>query len=137
MNLYAIFIGFLLDLLIGDPHWMYHPVRLIGKLIEVLETGLRKIFPKTEAGERKAGFTLVVLVCGVTVFVTVGILKIAYYINIWCGFVVEVIMCYQLFAVRSLKDESMKVYKELEKDSRIKKIKARSVKTLPFSMITY
>ena len=116
MNLYAIFIGFLLDLLIGDPHWMYHPVRLIGKLIEVLETGLRKIFPKTEAGERKAGFTLVVLVCGVTVFVTVGILKIAYYINIWCGFVVEVIMCYQLFAVRSLKDESMKVYKELEKD---------------------
>lgn len=62
MNLYAIFIGFLLDLLIGDPHWMYHPVRLIGKLIEVLETGLRKIFPKTEAGERKAGFTLVVLV---------------------------------------------------------------------------
>ena len=115
MTLYAILIGFIMDLLIGDPHWMYHPVRLIGKLITFLEDMLRKTFPKTKDGERKSGFVLVVLVCGISVFTVWGLMKLAYYLNFWCGFLLEVIMCYQLFAVRSLKDESMKVYKELAK----------------------
>ena len=115
MTLYAILIGFIMDLIIGDPHWMYHPVRLIGKLITFLELLLRKIFPKTKDGEQKAGFVLVVLVCGISVFTVWGLMKLAYDLNFWCGFLLEVIMCYQLFAVRSLKDESMKVYKELVK----------------------
>ena len=115
MTLYAILVGFIMDLIIGDPHWMYHPVRLIGKLITFLEDMLRKTFPKTKDGERKSGFVLVVLVCGISVFTVWGLMKLAYYLNFWCGFLLEVIMCYQLFAVRSLKDESMKVYKELAK----------------------
>ena len=115
MTLYAILVGFIMDLIIGDPHWMYHPVRLIGKLISFLEDMLRKTFPKTKDGERKSGFVLVVLVCGISVFTVWGLMKLAYYLNFWCGFLLEVIMCYQLFAVRSLKDESMKVYKELAK----------------------
>ena len=115
MTLYAILVGFIMDLLIGDPHWIYHPVRLIGKLITFLELLLRKIFPKTKDGEQKAGFVLVVLVCGISMFTVWGLMKLAYDLNFWCGFLLEVIMCYQLFAVRSLKDESMKVYKELVK----------------------
>ncbi len=115
MTLYAILTGFILDLLIGDPYWLYHPVRLIGKLITIIEAVLRKIFPKTENGERKAGFLSVILVCVITSFAAWALLKFAYYFNFWYGFVLEVIMCYQLFAVRSLKDESMKVYKKLEK----------------------
>ena len=115
MTLYAILVGFIMDLIIGDPHWMYHPVRLIGKFITFLEDMLRKTFPKTKDGERKSGFVLVVLVCGISVFTVWGLMKLAYYLNFWCGFLLEVIMCYQLFAVRSLKDESMKVYKELAK----------------------
>lgn len=115
MTLYAILVGFIMDLIIGDPHWMYHPVRLIGKLITFLEDMLRETFPKTKDGERKSGFVLVVLVCGISVFTVWGLMKLAYYLNFWCGFLLEVIMCYQLFAVRSLKDESMKVYKELAK----------------------
>lgn len=115
MTLYAILVGFIMDLIIGDPHWMYHPVRVIGKFITFLEDMLRKTFPKTKDGERKSGFVLVVLVCGISVFTVWGLMKLAYYLNFWCGFLLEVIMCYQLFAVRSLKDESMKVYKELAK----------------------
>ena len=34
--------GFILDLLMGDPRWLYHPVCLIGNLISILEKGIRK-----------------------------------------------------------------------------------------------
>ena len=37
----ALIAGYLLDLLLGDPEWLYHPVRLIGKLITVTEQRLR------------------------------------------------------------------------------------------------
>ena len=37
----ALIAGYILDLLLGDPEWLYHPVRLIGKLISLLEKRLR------------------------------------------------------------------------------------------------
>lgn len=37
----AFFLGFLLDLILGDPYCFPHPVRLIGKLITTVEMRLR------------------------------------------------------------------------------------------------
>lgn len=31
----ALLLGVFLDLLIGDPHCFYHPIRLVGNLISV------------------------------------------------------------------------------------------------------
>ena len=53
----ALAAGFILDLMIGDPRWLYHPVCLIGNLIAFLEKILRKIFPKTDKGELAAGYS--------------------------------------------------------------------------------
>ena len=55
IRLFTLPAGFLLDLLMGDPRWLYHPVCLIGKLISVLEKGIRKVFPKSEKGELAGG----------------------------------------------------------------------------------
>ena len=66
LSMLAVGLGFILDLLIGDPHWLYHPIRLVGHLISTLETLLRKIFPKTEQGELIAGGFLLVLTAGIT-----------------------------------------------------------------------
>ena len=41
--------GFVLDLLLGDPAWLYHPVRLIGLLIEKGE----KIYQKMSAKDQR------------------------------------------------------------------------------------
>lgn len=116
MSLYAISLGFLSDLLVGDPHWLYHPVRLIGKLITFLEKVLRRGFGKNERGEKIAGVFLTVLVSGITTVMTACLLWLAYRLHPLCGFVVEALLCYWLFAVRSLKDESMKVYDRLVED---------------------
>lgn len=109
----ALAAGFILDLLIGDPRWLYHPVCLIGKLITVLEKGIRKIFPETEKGELFGGLLEVLFVClfsfgipGIVLYFLYGALPIA-------GCILETFWCYQLLATRSLKDESMKVYDRL------------------------
>lgn len=46
ISLLALLAGFLLDLLIGDPHFLYHPVRLVGALISFLEKVIRKFSRK-------------------------------------------------------------------------------------------
>jgi adenosylcobinamide-phosphate synthase len=50
--------AFLLDILIGDPRWLPHPVRIIGKGISGAEGVLRRFF-KTSRAERWAGILLV------------------------------------------------------------------------------
>lgn len=110
----AVVCGFLLDLLFGDPRWLYHPVRVIGNGISLLEKGLRKIFPKTKAGERMGGAILVILIVTFSAGIPCLILLAAYRYKIWLGFVLESFMCYQLLATRSLRDESKKVYDALK-----------------------
>lgn len=112
----AVVLGFLLDLLFGDPVWLYHPVRLIGKMIIFFEKILRKIFPKNRAGERGAGVVLVVFVAGIGTAVPAVLLWSVYHFNVRAGFLLESFFCYQILATKSLKTESMKVYKELKKD---------------------
>lgn len=111
----ALFCGFLADLAVGDPRWLYHPVRLIGAAISFLEKHLRSIFPKTEKGERTAGAFLVVLICAFSAAVPLCLLFAAYRIHTILGVIVESFLCYQMLAVKSLKTESMRVYHELQK----------------------
>ena len=109
----ALAAGFILDLMIGDPRWLYHPVCLIGNLIAFLEKILRKIFPKTDKGELAAGTVEVILVCLLSGGIPFLILHILYRISVWVGFALETFWCYQLLAGKCLKDESRKVYVQL------------------------
>lgn len=110
----ALAAGYLLDLLIGDPRWLYHPVCLIGNLITLLEKGIRKIFPKTKKGELFGGFLEVILVCLISLGVPCAVLSTLYRYMPLAGLVLETFWCYQLLATKSLKDESMKVYDRLK-----------------------
>lgn len=115
LHVAAFAVGFFLDLLLGDPHWLYHPVRLIGWLIARLEKILRSLFRKSPAGETAAGVALVILVCLFSSALPFVILRLCALIHPWLAAAVEAIMCYQILAVKSLKTESMKVCRELEK----------------------
>ena len=113
-SLYALLIGFGIDLLMGDPHSIPHPVVGIGKLISFLEKGLRRMFPKTDGGEIAAGGVLWVLVAVICTALPAGILFLCHRISPWLRLTVESIMCWQILATKALKDESMKVYTALE-----------------------
>ena len=113
-SLYALILGFFLDLLIGDPHGFPHPVVLIGKLIDVTEKGMRKIFPKTVRGENFAGAAIWLIVVIVSTALPALLLWLAYGVSRWLGLALETIMCAQILATKSLRQESMKVYQALQ-----------------------
>ncbi len=109
----ALAIGYVADLCVGDPKWLYHPIRAIGGLIAFFEKKIRRIFPATAGGELAGGFftvLLVLLCCGLF---PAAILYIAFRLNTLLGIIAMSFMCYQLLAVRSLRDESMKVHTAL------------------------
>ncbi len=119
--------GFVLDLLLGDPAWLYHPVRLIGLLIEKGEKIIRKCLPKTRGGERLGGVVLVIFVVSISALVPLGILLAAYRFFVPLGLLIESFFCYQILAVKSLKVESDRVCRALKEEGLISGRKAVSM----------
>ena len=113
-SLLAVVLGFGIDLIVGDPHSIPHPVIFIGKLISTMEKLVRKIFPKTIKGENFAGGVLWLVVVAISITVPALLLWLCYGIHVWLGLAIESIMCWQILATKSLKDESMKVYAALK-----------------------
>lgn len=116
MRIAAICLGYVLDALLGDPHGLWHPICAIGSLIARTERLLRGVFPKTSRGERAAGACMWVIVCTLSFVVPFGLLWLAGRVHPLLAFVLETLMCYQIFARRSLHDESSKVYDCLAQD---------------------
>ncbi|WP_010248163.1 adenosylcobinamide-phosphate synthase CbiB [Acetivibrio cellulolyticus] len=136
MSLYLlldVFIAFILDIFIGDPQWMPHPVKFIKWLIKTVETGFRKFSDSfsnkkikalgddfvhsgvmSNRNEKMAGiyFTIIMVVM-VTVIVS-GVTLVAYLINPIAYHVVNIYFMYSAFAARSLAAESIKVLDALK-----------------------
>ena len=121
-HIIAFIAGFVLDLLIGDPHFIPHPVRLIGSLISFLDKRLNSDV-KYNSSENEANLTkykrgvlLVFTVIFVTFAVSVIILVAAYSINLYAGVIAEAVMTWQILATKCLRVESMRVYDALSTD---------------------
>jgi len=112
----------IMDMIFGDPQNVWHPIRAIGALIEFLEKKLRlnlSIATERDADKRKklvAGILLVISVIFISVGTVFLILLLAHMIHPYVRIIVETIICYQMLAMKSLKTESMKVYKALKSD---------------------
>lgn len=111
----ALLIGYGLDLCFGDPHWMPHPVVLMGKCIAGLERALRRLLPVGKGGELVGGALLALALplgsFGVS-FLLLRLLGLAHPLLRLAG---ESFMCYQILATKCLRDESMAVYRALKK----------------------
>ncbi|MCD8083763.1 MAG: adenosylcobinamide-phosphate synthase CbiB [Clostridiales bacterium] len=112
----AAWIGACLDAVIGDPEGWWHPVRAIGWLISALEKELRRVFPCTPGGELAAGCVLAATVPACAVGASAVILLAAGRLHPYLRFACMCLMCGQLLAAKSLRTESMKVCRALEKD---------------------
>ena len=121
-HIFAFIAGFVLDLLIGDPHFIPHPVRLIGSLISFLDkrlncdAGCNISEKKLNLIKYKRGMLLVFTVIFATFAISVIIIVAAYSINLYAGLIAEAVMTWQILATKCLRVESMRVYDALRTD---------------------
>ena len=109
----ALIIGFALDLIIGDPQWLPHPVQAIGWLISSLEMLIRGIFPNTNKGEIIGGAVLVFLVCLLSIAVPFLLLWLTSMWNKYAVLAIQSIMCWQVLAAKSLALSAIQVFQPL------------------------
>lgn len=108
-----IVIGYILDQLLGDPSRLPHPVRAIGRLVDLLEKIIRGMNLKA-LGLRTAGIFLALITIVSTYLLTWGLMRLAWSLAPWLFAAVCSVLIYYTLAVRSLSNEAMKVYKALE-----------------------
>ena len=115
----AIFTGYVLDLLSGDPAGRFHPVCMIGRLITALE---KRLYREEDPEGRKyrKGILLVITVIFAAAFVTTLILAACTWIKGRPGQILYLaaaaLLCDSELAVRDLRKESMAVAAALEQD---------------------
>ncbi len=100
------------DLVLGDPSWRLHPVRLMGRLIAAGERAVRS-FPLNRAGEKAGG---VVLCAGVVVLVYGAawmVLDASFRVHEYAGLVASIVLAYFTLSARALGDAAQAVMNRL------------------------
>ena len=97
--------AFALDIMLGDPHGLPHPVRWMGKAIEWLEPRFRRLHVNlTFSGMLYAA----VLILG-TWLLTFFVLAAAHKVHPFLNTLLEIILIYYCLSTRSLEDAAMEV----------------------------
>ncbi|MFW6457059.1 MAG: adenosylcobinamide-phosphate synthase CbiB [Planctomycetota bacterium] len=112
---YQLIAAFVLDLFLGDPRWLPHPVRAIGSFAVALESPLRRIIPSA----RIAGILTVLMVVGLSASITWGIVHVCTQNHPIFGAAVSIVIIYSTIAVHDLASHARTVHWALER-SRIK-----------------
>ncbi|WP_054956541.1 adenosylcobinamide-phosphate synthase CbiB [Paenibacillus dakarensis] len=104
--------AYLIDLIIGDPRWLPHPVIGMGNAIKRLEKWIRRRF--TQPGQlKKAGILLPVIIAGGSLLITWVVLKGLYLIHPWLATGVEILLIATTIATKGLRAAGMEVYHHL------------------------
>lgn len=112
-HILALLVGAVIDLIVGDPEWFYHPVRLIGKYISFAEKLAKKDDPPSKVLRRRAVF----VACSTVAFtaaVTWGILSLLNLLGFWPHFIGMSLISWMCLSARNLADEAEGVRKALE-----------------------
>ncbi|MEK7578770.1 MAG: adenosylcobinamide-phosphate synthase CbiB [Patescibacteria group bacterium] len=108
--IFEISAAYLLDLIFGDPHWHWHPTRIIGRSIEKLEPKLNV----PGINKRFAGVMLIILIVGITVFCVWAILGLVKLVHPAFYYIFSVLFIYFALSVKDLGIEAHKVYQALK-----------------------
>ena len=108
-----IILGFLLDLIIGDPQNPIHPIRIIGSLCKFVENLFRKILKQHL---KVVGLVTWIIVVSIVFTFNYLLIKITYLINPIISIILGTVMIYFCISAKALKIEGLKVIKYLIKD---------------------
>lgn len=127
--------AYILDLIIGDPYWLPHPVRMIGKVIEYLERTLRKN-NQNQQTEKVKGIILTGITVGLTYYIIYFLISIAGVISPGLKFAFSSFFIFTTFSTKNLGEEAISVYRALKENNlelareRVSRIVGRDTKDL-------
>jgi len=110
--MFDIVMGYIADLIFGDPYWFPHPVRFIGRFISSFENLLRRLV-HSETSEKIAGFILTGVTVVISYLVVWILLKISLSVSTLLFHIVNIFFIYTVLATRCLGDEAKKIYRYL------------------------
>jgi adenosylcobinamide-phosphate synthase len=109
-----VFLAYLLDLALGDPRWLPHPVVFLGKAIEFLER-LFRLAVKSPVLLRAAGALTAAVIMGGSWLLTFFLLRWAGSLNQLLGTALSVWLIYTTLAARGLAGAAQEVHTALIK----------------------
>lgn len=110
----VISVALILDLIIGDPEQITHPVVIIGKFIDWGEKNLRKVANEASA-KRLAGILLALVTIVLTWLVTYGLIMISGSIHEWLGLTVKILLLSTTLSIKGLAKVAKEIYHQLVK----------------------
>lgn len=113
MIIYILAGGIILDLIIGDPDFIPHPVVIIGKLISYLEEKLADN-SSSKNNQIIRGIILTITVFGLSYFFIFFILKTAFNLNLYFGIILNVYLFSTTIAIKGLAKAGSNIYQALE-----------------------
>jgi len=118
-------VSYLADLVFGDPQWLWHPVRGMGRLIGFLDNRL--------ARGRISGVILAFIVIGMSTFLAYLLVELSPYLGIYLG--------YTTLSIKDLRVKAKAILKEIDKDitkaqAELSKIVSRDTKGLDKERVT-
>lgn len=106
----AITLAYILDLILGDPRWLPHPVKGIGWLVKKLEPPLRRVVKR----ERIAGIVFTMVIIGMVWGLASIIIWQVTSFNRYLGLAFSILFIYTSLAIKDLRVESLRVCHALE-----------------------
>jgi adenosylcobinamide-phosphate synthase len=106
-------LAYILDLLLGDPPWLPHPVRFIGRFIHRGEAFFRRR-AKSSRELKTSGILLALMVCGLTFLAADFLIYLAESMSPIAGALVSVFIAYTTLATKDLYVETRKVFAALQ-----------------------
>jgi adenosylcobinamide-phosphate synthase len=106
----------MLDVVLGDPRWLSHPVRLMGRVIAWYDSRVRRV-SHGPIGERAAGIALALGLPALSYAAGWLAIELAGRAHVMLGAVVWVLLAWTALAARDLADHALAVQLTLEQGS--------------------
>jgi adenosylcobinamide-phosphate synthase len=132
--------AYAIDLIAGDPEWLPHPVRAMGRLIAAGES-VAKPGRHSPARDLVLGAVLTVVVVTMTALVTLAVLRLARQLHPGIALATEALLAWTVLATGSLLTEAVRVIRALEHGdialarARLARIVGRDTATLSSSEV--
>jgi len=104
--------AYVLDLLLGDPRWLPHPVRLVGRSARILEAALPRMLGRNQF----SGLIFTLLIVGGAGWGTWALIRLASGVHYGLGLATTTYLLYASFAARDLDAHATRVAKALQRD---------------------